>query len=106
MIIGKHTDPPDWERWKTHLVGCTECSDHYTCEQGVTILGSAKTDDAPWLTGSETEDEAMLDYIESHPVPTCAHPRAVGKPVFTRDGLGSEYSCPDCGKSWGTLDRR
>jgi transposase-like protein len=43
-----------------------------------------------------TDDEA-LDSLDRHPVPTCAHPRAVGD---VKEGR-SHWTCPDCGKSWG-----
>jgi hypothetical protein len=42
-------------------------------------------------------DDEMMDLIEKRPVPTCAHPRAVGE---EKDGQAVRH-CPDCGKSWG-----
>lgn len=49
-----------------------------------------------------TDDEA-LDAIDRHPVPTCAHPRALlsGKERDTEGRTIKTWQCPDCGKSGG-----
>lgn len=63
------------------------------------------------MTFEEPDDEAhaafaytdaeLLAYFKRHPVPACAHPRAVtgAEEKDAMNWVTVPWSCPDCGKS-------